>query len=86
MFVSLLDRVRATAAGPQVPLGGVAAVGGFDHVEMPARGDAPGRRLTKREFEALPLPERISLLVQGTLRFYRGEREIAASEAMKAAY
>jgi hypothetical protein len=85
--VSLLDRVRAAAAGPQMPLGGgAAAVGGFDHVEVPTRGDAPGRRLTKREFEALPLPERISLLVQGTLRFYRGEREIAASEAMRAAY
>ena len=85
MLVSLLDRVRAAAAGPQAPPREVAADKGFDHVEMPARGDAPGRRLTKREFEALPLPERISLLVQGTLRFYRGEREIAASEAMKAA-
>jgi hypothetical protein len=84
--MTLLDRVRAAAAGPQAPLREVAAVEGFDHVEMPARGDAPGRRLTKREFEALPLPERISLLVQGTLRFYRGEAEIAASEAMRAAY
>jgi len=84
--MSLLDRVRDAATGPPAVPAGAAAVRGFDHVEMPPHGDAPRRRLTKREFEALPLSERIGLLVQGTLRFYRGEREIAASEAMRAAY
>ena len=60
---------------------------GFDHVEMPSgSADKPSKRLSKPEFDALPLQERIGLLVQGTLRFYRGEREIAASEAMRAAY
>jgi hypothetical protein len=82
--MSLLDRVRAAASGPACAA--AAAARGFDHVEMPARGDEPRQRLTKPEFEALPLQERIGLLVQGTLRFYRGDREIAASEAMRAAF
>lgn len=83
--MTLLDRVRASAAGPHT-VAPAAAAGGFDHVDVPPRGGAPRQRLTRRDFEALPLQERISLLVQGTLRFYRGEREIAASEAMRAAY
>ena len=48
--------------------------------------DQPNKRLSKPEFDALPLQERIGLLVQGTLRFYRGEREVPASDAMRAAY
>ena len=59
----------------------------FDHVQIPAAG--PGtqpRTLDKRQFEALPLHERVTLLVQGTLRFYRGDREIPALEAMKSAF
>jgi hypothetical protein len=80
--MSLLDRVREAAAGPREP----AAPRGFDHVELPARGDEPRARLTKVEFEALSLQERVGLLVQGTLRFYRGDLEIAASEAMRASY
>ena len=43
-------------------------------------------RLSQREFEALPLQQRVGLLVQGRLRFYRGGRQVAASEAMKTAY
>jgi hypothetical protein len=82
--MTLLDRVRAAAAGPRGAL--EPAPAGFDHVDVPSRGDEPRQRLTRRDFEALPLPERIGLLVQGTLRFYRGDREIAASEAMRAAY
>ena len=84
--MSLLDRVRSAAAGPRGGPDPAAGAGGFDHVDLPPRGDAPRQRLTRRDFEALPLPERIGLLVQGTLRFYRGDREIAASEAMRAAY
>jgi hypothetical protein len=84
--MTLLDRVRTAAAGPQGALDAAAAAGGFDHVDVPARGNEPRQRLTRRDFEALPLPERIGLLVKGTLRFYRGDREIAASEAMRAAY
>ena len=83
--MTLLDRVRAAASGPSGTLA-TAAAGGFDHVDVPSRGDEPRQRLTRRDFEALPLQERIGLLVQGTLRFYRGDREIAPSEAMRAAY
>ena len=84
--MTLLDRVRAAAAGPRGALDAAPRGGGFDHVDVPSRGDEPRQRLTKREFEALPLQERIGLLVQGTLRFYRDDQEIAASEAMRAAY
>ena len=60
---------------------------GFDHVELPSGdGDKTRKRLSKGQFEALPLQERIGLLVQGTLRFYRGDQEVAASEAMRAAF
>jgi hypothetical protein len=90
--MSLPDRVRAAAGAsapgrPPAPPGSAgAAANGFDHVEVPSRHGQPGQRLSKRQFEALPLQERVGLLVQGTLRFYRGEREVAASEAMRAAY
>jgi hypothetical protein len=86
--MSLLDRVRAAASGPRIAPGGAGvAAAGFDHVEMPSdSADQPNKRLSKPEFDALPLQERIGLLVQGTLRFYRGEREVPASDAMRAAY
>lgn len=60
--------------------------GGFDHVDVPAGGDKPKRRLDRRQFEALPLQEKIGLLLQGTLRFYRGGQEVPATEAMRTAY
>ena len=62
------------------------AAGGFDHVEMPSEAGQPAARLTKVEFEALPLERRVGLLVRGTLRFYRDGREIAPSQALRAAY
>lgn len=88
--MNVLDRVRAAAAAGGLPSAsghpGVAATG-FDYVEVPSGGDdQPKKRLSKPQFEALPLQERIGLLVQGTLRFYRGDREVPASEAMRAAY
>jgi hypothetical protein len=85
--MNLLDRVRAAAAGPRAAVDPAARGAGFDHVEMPSSSaDKPNKRLTKPEFDSLPLQERVGLLVQGTLRFYRDDREIAASEAMRAAY
>ena len=62
------------------------SAGGFDHVEMPSAAGGPPARLTKPEFEALPLEQRVGLLVRGTLRFYRDGREIAPSKALRAAY
>ena len=83
--MSLLDRVRQRRPAP--PGGAAVTARGFDHVDLPAGGhDKPKMRLTKHQFEALPLQERVGLLVQGTLRFYRGDQEVAASEAMRAAY
>src|SRR5262249_59941923 len=81
--VSLLDRVRASV-GPSAP-DPSATTFGFDHVEIP-KGDGSTRRLDRTSFEALPLQERIGLLVQGTLRFYRGHAQVAPSEAMRSAY
>ena len=91
--MSLLQRVRAAAGtavaapAPQAPGSAGRAAAGFDHVEVPSSVDGDGpRRLSKPEFDRLPLQERIGLLVQGTLRFYRAGQEVPASEAMKAAY
>jgi hypothetical protein len=58
---------------------------GFDRVEIPNDEGEP-ERLSKCEFEALPLQERVGLLVQGTLRFYRGDQPVTASNAMRSAY
>ena len=85
--MTLLDRVRAAAAGPRAAHEAAARARGFDHVEMPSSSaDKPNKRLSKPEFDALPLQERVGLLVQGTLRFYRDGREVGAAEAMRAAY
>jgi len=85
--VSLLDRVRAAAAGPRSAPAEAGRAAGFDHVEVPSSSaDEPSQRLSKREFEALPLQERVGLLVQGTLRFYRDDQEVPPSDAMRAAY
>ena len=90
--MSLLDHFRAAgpdaAGGPSRALGGAGVTArGFDHVELPSDGDdKPNRRLSRHQFEALPLEERVGLLAQGTLRFYRGDEEVAASAAMRAVY
>jgi hypothetical protein len=86
--VAKVVRARARGQGPGVTIGGASVTArGFDHVEVPSGdGDKPKRRLSKGQFDALPLQERIGLLVQGTLRFYRGDQEVTASEAMRAAF
>lgn len=57
----------------------------YDEVSAPGP-DGESQRLSKQQFEKLPLENRIRLLVQGTLRFYRGGEEIPPSEAMRTAY
>jgi hypothetical protein len=85
--VSLLDRVRSAAAGPRSAPAHAGRAAGFDYVEVPSPGaDLPSQRLSKREFEAMSLQERVGLLVQGNLRFYRGDQEVPPSDAMRAAY
>ena len=89
--MSLLERVRSafeSDAATTVQAAGAPHAGasfGFDRVEIPCDEGEP-ERLSKRQFEALPLQERVGLLVQGTLRFYRGDRQVTPSEAMRTAY
>jgi hypothetical protein len=53
---------------------------GFDHVEI---DDAGGkRRLTKGEFEALPLDQRVRAILSKQLKFFRGEKEIPMRDAL----
>jgi hypothetical protein len=82
--MGLLDRVRAAAAGPRSAPADAGLAAGFDHVEVPSLdADLPSQRFSKREFDALPLQQRVSLLAQGTLRFYRGDQEVPPSDAMR---
>jgi len=54
----------------------------YDRVEVPAPGG--GRRsLTPKQFEILPLRERVSFLIEGTAQFFRDGRPISPSEAMR---
>jgi len=55
---------------------------GYDRVDVPA--PTGGRRsLTRKQFENLPLRERVSYLIEGTARFFVDGRPISASEAMR---
>ena len=55
---------------------------GFDRVDMPPKGDEPPRRLTRAEFEALPLDQRVRAILSKKLRFYRGGKEVPVREAL----
>jgi hypothetical protein len=55
--------------------------GGFDRAVVE---DAKGRReLSRNEYAALPLSERIALVLQKKVRFYRGGVEVNAAQAMR---
>jgi hypothetical protein len=53
----------------------------FDYVELVVPGGA-SRRLTEREFQALPLADRIRAILGGQLRFFRGDKLIAMKDAL----
>ena len=55
---------------------------GYDQVVVPAPGGGT-RSLSRKQFEALPLRERVSFLIEGTAQFFRDGRPIAATEAMR---
>ena len=58
------------------------ALKGYDRVEVPAPGG--GRRsLTRKQFETLPLRERVSFLIEGRAQFFLEGRPVSASEAMR---
>ena len=55
---------------------------GYDQVEIPAPGGGT-RSLTRKQFETLPLRERVSYLIEGTAQFFLDGRPISPSEAMR---
>ncbi|HZX93862.1 MAG TPA: hypothetical protein VFE90_05060 [Myxococcales bacterium] len=57
--------------------GGTRTVG-YDRVVLPG-----GRQLSRREFEALPLRERVGYLMEGTAQFFNGATQVTAADAMK---
>lgn len=83
--MSLFDRVfKGPSASPGGPASSEAAVR-YDEVAAPGP-DGQAERMSKQQFESLPLENRVRLLVQGTLRFYRNGNEVPPSEAMRTAF
>lgn len=74
----------APAAAPPTPPPAPSATAGegFDRIRIPA-SDGSARELTKAEFEALPLGERVRLLMGGKLQFFREGKPVPAREALK---
>ena len=93
--MGLFDRVLKGAGEARpgkeasvAPSGGAASAAAkarYDEVSAPGPGGEP-QRMSRQQFESLPLESRVRLLVQGTLRFYRAGEEIPATEAMRSAY
>jgi hypothetical protein len=54
---------------------------GYDRVVVP--GPNGPRELSRRQFEALPLRERVGFLIAGNAQFYRMGAPVTASNAMK---
>jgi hypothetical protein len=55
---------------------------GFDYVIVTLE-DGKERRLTRREFEALPLGDRVTAILRGKLRFFRDDVEVPMKEAVR---
>jgi len=62
--------------------GEAARAGGYDRVGV-VRDGGELQWMTRSQFQALPLTERVRLLSGGEMRFYRGALEITALEAMR---
>jgi hypothetical protein len=56
--------------------------GGYDHVSVPAPNGGT-QLLSRKQFESLPLRERVSYLLNGSAQFFRGEQPVSAHEAMR---
>jgi hypothetical protein len=54
---------------------------GFDRVDLRAP-DGQWLRLTRQEFERLPLDRRVRAILGKQLRFFRGDHEITVREAL----
>ena len=55
---------------------------GYDRVVVPAP-DGGTRSLSRKQFEALPLRERVSYLIEGTAQFFLDGKPILPSDAMR---
>ena len=55
---------------------------GFDRIRIPLPAGGI-RELTRAEYEALPLPERVALLMGGKMQFLRGGKLVSAREALR---
>ena len=53
----------------------------YDRVELPQQ-DGTVRTLSRKEFENLPLRERVACLIEGKAHFFLGEMTVSAREAM----
>jgi hypothetical protein len=55
---------------------------GFDRVDVKS-ADGHWERMTRLEFERLPLDRRVRAILGKQLRFYRGDKEITMREALE---
>jgi hypothetical protein len=55
---------------------------GFDQVSVPD-GDGGSRLYTRRDFEELPLADRVRLLMNGKTKFFRNGVQISARDALQ---
>jgi hypothetical protein len=53
----------------------------YDRVELP-RADGTTRALSRKQFEDLPLRERVACLIEGSARFFLGTVSVPPREAM----
>jgi hypothetical protein len=53
----------------------------YDQVQLP-RKDGTVRTLSRKDFENLPLRERVACLIEGTASFFLGQHPVPAREAM----
>jgi hypothetical protein len=56
--------------------------GGFDSATI-VEADGTRRSLSRPQYERLPLAERIRLVLQGRVDFYRGGVKVPPNEALK---
>ena len=68
-----------SASAPEVP---APSSSGYDRIGVPAE-NGEMRYLTRPQFEALPLQERVSLLMKGKLQFFREGSPISARDALR---
>lgn len=60
---------------------GAAQTRTFDCVELSDGPNGP-ERLTRAQFEALPIDRRVRAILGNRLRFFRGEAEVSVREAL----